>query len=196
MNTVHINIQQYPNVFSKQQCRELIAICKSELLSYLETGIQFENSQAQEVFLRKDLDYEVLKNVRKLVADKSGMPIENQELISFMRYEVGGGFKPHHDYFESHRPLYNGLLNQGGQRVKTCLVYLNEEFEGGETEFGIIGEKIKPQTGKMVVWNNTDNAGNVIPESEHEGLKVTSGVKYLLSIWIRQEEYRNDISLI
>ena len=32
------------------------------------------------------------------------------------------------------------------------MVYLNDNFDGGETEFPVFGDKIKPEKGKLVVF--------------------------------------------
>ena len=45
---------------------------------------------------------------------------------------------------------------QDGQS-ETIIVYLNDDFVGGETEFPVLGDKVKPKKGKLLVfppmWN-------------------------------------------
>ena len=55
-----------------------------------------------------------------------------------------------------------------GQRIKTCLVYLNAEFEGGETEFPKLGLKYRGRAGDA-------------------GLPPTRGEKWLFSQWMRSK---------
>ena len=72
---------------------------------------------------------------------------------------------------------------------KTCLIYLNEDFEGGETHFPKLNIKIQPRLGKAVVWNNTHEDNRVIEESLHAGLPVLSKSKWIMSIWIREKPF-------
>ena len=60
--------------------------------------------------------------------------------------------------------------SNGEQSLLTFMLYLNEDFEGGETLFqnGVI---IRPQTGMILVFRHT---------LYHEGAAVTRGRKYVL----------------
>ncbi|MEM1134219.1 MAG: 2OG-Fe(II) oxygenase [Bacteroidota bacterium] len=51
----------------------------------------------------------------------------------------------------------------------TFMIYLNEDFKGGETKFDEI--TIKPKTGTALCF---------IHEQKHEGCFVISGVKYVI----------------
>ncbi|MBW4673643.1 MAG: 2OG-Fe(II) oxygenase [Desmonostoc geniculatum HA4340-LM1] len=51
------------------------------------------------------------------------------------------------------------------------VVYLNDEFQGGETVFPQRGIKISPQLGKAVLFNHS---------ILHEGAKVFKGLKYII----------------
>ena len=79
------------------------------------------------------------------------------------RYKPGMRFSPHADgSFER---------NEDEKSFYTYLVYLNEEFEGGETKFATSPElSIKPRTGLGLVFQHP-----II----HEGAEVRSGVKYV-----------------
>lgn len=87
------------------------------------------------------------------------------ERFRFYRYDPGQKFAMHADgYFE--RP--NGERSQ-----LTFMVYLNEEFEGGETVFHDCRPalRVKPRTGMALVFNH---------RRLHEGAPVISGRKYVL----------------
>ena len=127
--------------------------------------------------------------IREVIAKVTKVPIENQEAMSIIRYNVGGEFKAHHDCFSPAADYYKTVIAQGGQRIKTCLIYLNEDFEGGETDFPNIPYKVKPKTGKLAMFNSIDDNGGIIPQSLHAGLPVTKGVKYLATIWIRERPF-------
>ena len=140
-----------------------------------------------------DANTPALKRIREVIAKHIGLPIENQEDMSVIRYNGSekGIFKPHYDCFSPEADYFEAEMKKGGNRVKTCLIYLNDDFEGGETGFPNLPYRIKPKTGKLVVWNNVDDNNKIIFEAEHEGMKVTSGTKYLVSIWVRESAFIN-----
>ena len=57
----------------------------------------------------------------------------------------------------------------------TSIIYLNEDFTGGETAVDTV--EVKPQTGKMITFS-----GNEIP---HEVRTITSGFRYTIPVWYR-----------
>ena len=68
----------------------------------------------------------------------------------------------------------------------TFLVYLNDDFQGGETEFLSTGLKVKGRKGDGLLFRNADESGQPDLNSRHAGLPPVSGIKFLASRWIRQ----------
>ena len=60
-------------------------------------------------------------------------------------------------------------LESRGNRIATALLYLNEEFKGGETEFPMNDYRIVPKTGLLASWHNIDRNGDRIEQSLHSG---------------------------
>jgi len=111
---------------------------------------------------------------RKL-AKASGTQVKNGEPLQVLRYAPGHEYRPHFDAI--------GATNN--QRVLTFLVYLNEGFEGGETQFLSTGLCVKGGVGDGLLFRNADQSGQPDPRSQHAGLQVTKGEKLLASRWIR-----------
>jgi prolyl 4-hydroxylase len=116
------------------------------------------------------------------IAAATGTAVETGEPLHILRYSVGQEFRPHHDW--SH-----GI---GNQRIKTALVALNDDYEGGATEFPQAGLQVKGRTGDCIVFRNASDDGTPDPSSLHAGLPVTAGVKLIASRWIRQRPYEGD----
>jgi prolyl 4-hydroxylase len=72
-----------------------------------------------------------------------------------------------------------------GQRIVTCLVYLNDGFEGGETEFPAIDWRYRGKPGDSLIFNNVTPQGLPDMASLHAGLPPTRGEKWVLSQWVR-----------
>jgi hypothetical protein len=82
-------------------------------------------------------------------------------------------------------PQYADQVRMHGQRAATLLVYLNDAFEGGETDFPRAGVRYRGQTGDAILFHNVDEKGAVDPQTLHAGLPPTRGEKWLLSKWMR-----------
>ena len=63
-----------------------------------------------------------------------------------------------------------------GQRCLTFMTYLNDDFEGGETEFLYQKKRVKPVKGKTILWP----AGF---DHTHRGGLVLEGTKYIATGW-------------
>lgn len=112
-----------------------------------------------------------------------GEPVQGQ------RYDVGQEFKPHTDYFAPDGADYARYCAHFGQRSWTFMAYLNEPAAGGATRFKTIGKTIQPETGKLLAWNNRLPDGTVNPATLHHGMKVRSGVKYVITKWYRERPW-------
>ena len=115
----------------------------------------------------------------------AGMPAANAESLQVLHYQVGEYFAPHVDFWN---PLFEGhaaTLRDHGQRVFTVLVYLNDDLEGGETEFLQLGLRHRGRKGDALMFRNVNANGEVEPRTLHAGLPPTQGEKWLLSVWIR-----------
>ncbi|NNP76618.1 hypothetical protein A7P54_09300 [Acinetobacter sp. Ac_3412] len=108
------------------------------------------------------------------------------ERFRFYRYESGETFKPHFDGIYEVNDRYRSQL--------TLLIYLSEDFIGGETIFyrnsGMLKPcketqtaNIQPKLGQILVFEH---------QQLHEGAPVISGQKYVLRTDVM---YRNPIIL-
>jgi prolyl 4-hydroxylase len=115
---------------------------------------------------------------RRLAA-VSGTHVKQGEPLQVLRYRPGQQYRAHFD----------ALANADNQRILTFLVYLNDDYEGGETEFLSTGLKVKGCKGDGLLFRNADAAGQLDPASQHAGLPVTKGEKFLASRWIRERPF-------
>jgi prolyl 4-hydroxylase len=63
-------------------------------------------------------------------------------------------------------------------------MYLNDDFDGGETFFPKINKKVVPELGKAVLFYSVNNNGVLLQKSLHGGLPVQSGEKWIANKWI------------
>lgn len=81
------------------------------------------------------------------------------ESFNFVKYGPGEYFKPHTDHGFS----YNATVS--------CVLYLNDDYDGGELAFNSLGFKIKPKAGDLIFFPS-----NYI--FVHSSEPVNLGIKY------------------
>lgn len=175
---------------SPAECQWLIDRAKTMLKS----ALVFDLSGRQVVdpgrtnkgtdFQLADMDL-VIEVVRARIAAATHIPVPVFEPVQVLHYSVGQEFKRHHDFLEPGNPHHQEQLRSHGQRIATFLIYLNSDFQGGETEFSQIGLRYRGNTGDAIFWANCDMEGRPDPTTLHAGLPPTSGEKWILSQWIR-----------
>ncbi len=127
----------------------------------------------------------VLQTLRARIAALTGMRLDGFESIHVLHYGVGQEFQPHLDAtLDSSAPDYPARYAAGQQRVLTFLLALNDDFDGGETEFPLIGLRWKPRRGRGLLFWNVDPDGAIDRRTFHAGRPVTRGEKWMLSQWI------------
>lgn len=113
--------------------------------------------------------------LNRRLAAASGTDVRQGEVLQLLRYGPGQEYRPHLDAIP-------GFANQ---RVLTFLVYLNGEYEGGETEFPELGLSISGAAGTGLLFANAMPDGRPDPRMRHAGLPVRRGLKLVASRWIR-----------
>lgn len=132
------------------------------------------------------LDDLVLHQLNLRIAAAAGMTFRQGELLNVLRYEQGQEYRPHFDFFDAKALSHPRVQADGGQRVRTVLVYLNAGYAGGETHFIPGGVRFKGAAGDALLFDNVDAYGEPDRASLHAGRPVTEGVKWLASKWFRQ----------
>jgi prolyl 4-hydroxylase len=128
----------------------------------------------------------LVARVQAALADLTGIPLSHAEPIQGQRYAAGQEFRPHTDTFNPGGTDYFLNCAEAGQRSWTAMIYLNEPEDGGATRFRTIGKTIRPETGKLLAWNNLLADGSPNPATLHQGMKVRRGTKYILTQWYRE----------
>jgi hypothetical protein len=113
------------------------------------------------------------------------MPVIAMEPPQIMHYDSGQELRPHFDFLQRDP----GGAGYQGDRIATFLIYLNEDYEGGETDFPRVGFRHKGAKGDAFYFANIDAAGAQDPLTLHAGLPPTQGEKWLFSQWIHDRPF-------
>ncbi|HKE42351.1 MAG TPA: 2OG-Fe(II) oxygenase [Casimicrobiaceae bacterium] len=131
----------------------------------------------------------VLLLLRIRVMLLTGLRIEQMEPPQIFHYALGQEIKPHYD------SLYDGTHGYGpegtyrGDRLATFLMWLNDDYEGGELEFVKVGFSYKGRAGDGLFFASMRD-GKPDSKSLHGANPVTRGEKFILSQWIHDRPFK------
>ena len=157
------------NFLSPDECREYIEL--SEELGYGEAAIDFYGEQKIVKEIRNNErvlhdSVELAKTIWRKIKDylpeqQDGLRLHFlNERFRFYRYDPKQIFRWHRD----------GSFKRNNEESRlTLLIYLNEGFDGGETDFREF--KVSAKTGRAVIFKH---------ELLHEGSELRAGRKYVM----------------
>jgi predicted 2-oxoglutarate/Fe(II)-dependent dioxygenase YbiX len=136
-----------------------------------------------------DFEYDLIGSdlililIRNRIAAVTGLPVAAMEPPRVFHYALGQDIKPHYDRLNDGIGDY-ARSGYKGDRIATFLLYLNDDFDGGELEFPLVGQRFKGKAGDALYFAHVDQAGGRERLSLHAGLPILRGEKYVLSQWI------------
>jgi prolyl 4-hydroxylase len=182
---------------SDDECDHLIDLAKGHLEPSKVVNNADQNgngisspARTSEGYWVEKKDDDTVKKIEELIAAVTGMPIQNGETLHVLRYPLNGEYRPHHDYFDANTDGGKAILERGGQRVATVIMYLNTPRQGGETSFPDTKPPIEVTAikGDAVFFYNVLN-GKEDPLSLHAGKPVLEGEKWIATKWIREGQF-------
>jgi prolyl 4-hydroxylase len=136
---------------------------------------------------------EDLPNYMRKVSLLTGKPIEHCELPQVGRYLSSQKYLQHFDAFDLSTVDGLRFASNGGQRVVTILVYLNDVARGGCTHFPCLNLSVQPRQGMAVVFFPASVDGFLDKAALHAALPAID-TKFVSQVWIRQSNYTGQAS--
>jgi len=176
----------FRGLFTEAECRYLIGaatpMLEPSVVIDTATGRQRPDPVriSDSVGFTLPLENPAIHALNRRIAAASGTDIAQGEPLQVLRYRPGGEYKPHFDAIP-------GFANQ---RILTMIVWLNEDYAGGETMFAKTGAKLKGRAGDALLFRNALPDGRRDPDAGHAGLPVTRGEKLIASRWIRARPFK------
>lgn len=129
----------------------------------------------------------ILSHLSNRISALIAIPLENAESFQIIHYHETQQYKAHYDAWEANTERGKRCMARGGQRLVTCLLYLNTVETGGGTCFPKLNMEIRAVRGRMVVFHNCFAGTNQRhPDSLHGGLPVVKGEKWACNLWFRE----------
>ena len=113
------------------------------------------------------------------------VPMNHMEAPAVLHYAVGEQACNHYDFVDPDIADYPAEIARNGQRIVTFLVYLNDDYEGGETDFPTLALSHKGRRGGALFFVNA--YADMQPDLRmlHAGRPTTRGEKWIVSQFIR-----------
>lgn len=179
-------------LLSAAECDALIALAeprmaRSETVVYETGGNEVNPSRTSEGMFFSRGENPVCARVEARIAALLRWPVQNGEGLQVLHYRPGAEYKPHHDYFDPSQPGMTPVLQRGGQRVGTVVMYLNTPEGGGATTFPDVGLEVAPIRGNAVFFSY--DRAHPVTRTLHGGAPVQKGDKWVATKWLREGEF-------
>jgi prolyl 4-hydroxylase len=126
----------------------------------------------------------LIRTIEARIAELLRWPLDHGEGLQILRYRPGAEYRAHNDYFDPEHPGTARILQRGGQRVATVVMYLNTPAAGGATGFPDVGLEVAPVRGNAVFFSYARPHAST--RTLHSGAPVTAGEKWVATKWLRQ----------
>lgn len=180
---------QVDSILTPEECRRVIDMSepnftRSELVGSVPSNVR--TSETAWLSKSDPISQKIIQRVHELTGST-----ENEcEQIQVVKYKPGTYYREHHDSCCDESRACLDFEKQGGQRNATLLVYLNDDFEEGETWFPKLDLKLRAPPGSGILFRplGRDEA-KCHPKALHAGLPIKSGTKYICNVWVRESKF-------
>jgi predicted 2-oxoglutarate/Fe(II)-dependent dioxygenase YbiX len=131
----------------------------------------------------------VMQVVRERVAATTTIPSVGFEPPQIFHYALGEEIKAHYDALRLGNQGYGQNGAYKGDRIATFLLYLNDDYDGGELEFPHVRLRHRGKAGDGVYFAHVDPNGVPDRMSLHAALPITRNEKFILSQWIHDRPF-------
>jgi prolyl 4-hydroxylase len=179
-------------LLSEEECDALIAAASPRMARSLtvetRTGGEELNPDrtSNGMFFNRG-ESELVRRIEARIARLVQWPVDNGEGMQVLNYQRGAEYKPHYDYFDPAEPGTPTILQRGGQRVGTVVMYLNNPVRGGGTTFPDVGLEVMPQRGNAVFFSY--DRPEPATRTLHGGAPVIEGEKWIATKWLRERTF-------
>jgi prolyl 4-hydroxylase len=193
MSMAEPRVMIFGGLLTEAECDQMMALSgprlsRSETVDNATGGSEVNAARTSDGMFFERGEVGLIDKIERRIAALVRWPLENGEGLQVLRYRPGAEYKPHHDYFDPVHPGTARILERGGQRVGTVVMYLNTPEGGGATTFPDVGLAVAPVKGNAVFFSY--DKAHVSTKTLHGGAPVTAGEKWVATKWMREREFK------
>jgi len=180
------------NVLSDEECETLVReaeprLKRSNTVDNETGGEQLHPDRTSDGMFFSRGETPLIQRIEERLSRLINWPVENGEGLQVLRYKPGAEYKPHYDYFIPDAPGTSRIIANGGQRVATVVIYLNDVERGGGTTFPDVGLEVMPKRGHAVFFAYDQPDPSTL--TLHAGAPVIEGEKWIAVKWLREFQF-------
>src|SRR5690606_8720931 len=185
------DVRLFPSFLNDEVCAWLIERSRGRLVRARVYDVGSKQDVVSETRTNTDAGFSLMETdlvhlmVQTRMAVATNVPLVNMEGATVLHYDVGEEIRNHYDFVDPATPGYEEEVRNRGERIITFLVYLNDDYDGGETEFPRLGIRHKGRRGEGLYFVNVLPSGKPDLRSWHAGRPPLRGEKWILSQFIR-----------
>ncbi|MCW5635977.1 MAG: 2OG-Fe(II) oxygenase [Rubrivivax sp.] len=193
MTMAEPRVMVFGNLLTEAECDAMVALAsprlaRSETVDNATGGSEVNAARTSDGMFFERGETPLIDKIERRLAALVRWPLVNGEGLQILRYRPGAEYKPHHDYFDPVHPGTPRILERGGQRVGTIVMYLNTPEGGGATTFPDVGLTVAPVKGNAVFFSY--DKAHASTKTLHGGAPVTAGEKWVATKWMREGEFK------
>ncbi len=182
------------NYLTPAECTHLIEMSEPNMKRAVVTGgddgVESEGRTGGVNWVQHDTTPTTLA-ISERTAELVGFPLDNAESLQVINYGPGQEYKPHYDAWVEGTETGDRCLARGGQRLVSCLFYLNVVEGGGGTFFPRLDIEVLPRPGRLLIFHNCHPGSTYRhPASLHGGMPPVAGTKWACNLWFRADNFR------
>jgi len=187
------DIAIYENFLSDEECEFIKAAVDGKMSRSSVVGRNFTNvtsdvRRSYGAFLYVG-SHPTVSAIEARVARLTGVPADHGEGLQVLHYEHTDEYQPHFDFFEPGSPDEHRMMEAPGNRIGTLIFYLNDVEEGGSTYFPRLDLAVHPKKGSALWFSYLSEDGVLDQRTEHAGLPILQGTKWIATKWLRERPY-------
>jgi prolyl 4-hydroxylase len=180
----------FEDFLEAQEIEQLLTAAQSKLkqalVSAARSGVESPGRTGSNCWIPHGYNA-VIEELSLRVSDVVGIPLEHAESLQVVHYKESQQYAPHYDAWDASTERGQRCMAKGGQRLLTCLMYLNDPELGGGTSFPNLDMEVRARKGRMLLFHNCHQGSNVRhPDSLHGGMPVIQGEKWACNFWFRE----------
>ncbi len=189
MSMRHPRLVVFGGLLSDAECDALVALARPRLARSETVENQSGGSEVNAARTSQGMFFErgetgLISMIEQRIATLLQWPLTHGEGLQVLHYRPGAEYRPHHDYFDPAHPGTASILQRGGQRVATLVMYLNTPLAGGATIFPDVALDVTPLKGSAVFFSY--DRPHAVTRTLHGGAPVVAGEKWVATKWLRQ----------
>lgn len=183
----------FENFLQDLEIEHLVAAAKTNLRQALvsdnKNGMESPERTGRSCWVTHGHD-PVIQELSLRIAEVVGIPLENAESLQVVYYAENQQYSPHFDAWDASTETGKRCMAIGGQRMVTCLMYLNDVAGGGSTSFPNLDMEVRARKGRMLLFHNC-YPDSTVHHSDclHGGMPVLKGEKWACNLWFHESSY-------